>query len=169
MLDASFLQLNADYGFAFALAAPPALKPFAKELDLLDQNYSRFLGLGQAWRMAVPGFAEQFRRMLLSKLRVVFENAAGELELWSKTASSQVDVQLRERRRSFKRRRESLERIQAAAGDLETRIAEVEAQDERLAQLQRHLDRAADAVLTATRSAAMAQPHTDPRLQQDAA
>ena len=169
MLDASFLQLNADYGFAFSLAAPPALKPFAKELDLLDQNYSRFLGLGQAWRMAVPGFAEQFRRMLLSKLRVVFENAAGELELWSKTASSQVDVQLRERRRSFKRRRESLERIQAAAGELETRIAEVEAQDERLAQLQRHLDRAADAVLTATRSAAMAQPHTDPRLQQDAA
>ena len=49
------------------------------------------------------------------------------------------------------------------------RIAEVEAQDERLAQLQRHLDRAADAVLTATRSAALAQPHTDPRLQQDAA
>ncbi len=29
MLDASFLQLNADYGFAFSLAAPPALKPFA--------------------------------------------------------------------------------------------------------------------------------------------
>ena len=30
--------------------------------------------------------------MLLSKLRVVFENAGGELELWSKAASSQIDV-----------------------------------------------------------------------------
>jgi len=167
MLDASFLQLNAEYGFAFTLATPPALKPFAKELDLLDQNYSRYLGLGQAWRMATPGFAEQFRRMLLSKLRVVFESAAGELELWSKTASSQVDVQLRERRRSFKRRREALERIQAAAGELETRINEVEAQDERLAQVQRQLDRAAEAVLSASKSAAL--EHTDPRLRQDAA
>ncbi len=147
MLDASFLQLNTEYGFAFTLGAPPSLKRFADELALLDQNYSRYLGLGQAWRMAVPGFAEQFRRMLLSKLRVVFENAAGELELWSKTASSQVDVQLRERRRSFKRRREALERIQAAAGELEARIAEVEAQDEGLGGLQLKLQQLTDALL----------------------
>ena len=46
---------------------------------------------------------EQFRRMLVSKLRVVFENASGELELWNKAASAQIDSQLRERRRSFKR------------------------------------------------------------------
>ena len=151
MLDASFLQLNAEYGFAFTLAAPPSLKPFAAELDLLDHNYSRYLGLGQAWRMASPGFAEQFRRMLLSKLRVVFESAAGELELWSKTASSQVDVQLRERRRSFKRRREALERIQAAAGELEQRITEVESQDGRLSQLQGRLDQHAQSVLAAAR------------------
>ena len=45
--------------------------------------------------------------MLVSKLRVVFENASGELELWNKAASAQVDSQLRERRRGFKRRRES--------------------------------------------------------------
>ncbi|MFY9511241.1 MAG: dynamin family protein, partial [Rubrivivax sp.] len=166
MLDASFLQLNTDYGFAFTLATPPSLQPFVDELDLLAQNYGRYLTLGQAWRMATPGFAEQFRRMLVSKLRVVFENAAGELELWSKTASSQVDVQLRERRRSFKRRREALERIQAAAGELETRIAEVEAQDERLAQLQRQLDRHIEAVLSASRSAtADEQASTDPRLR----
>jgi hypothetical protein len=169
MLDASFLQLNAEYGFAFTLAQPPSLKPFAKQLDLLDQNYSRYLGLAQAWRMAAPGFAEQFRRMLLSKLRVVFESAAGELELWSKTASSQVDVQLRERRRSFKRRREGLERVQSAAGELEKRIAEVEAQDERQSQLQRQLERATEAVLVASRAAATAQHLPDPRLSQDAA
>ena len=67
--------------------------------------------------------------MLLSKLRVVFENAAGEMELWSKGASSQVEVQLRERRRAFVRRREALQRIQSAAGELEQRISEVQAQE----------------------------------------
>ena len=57
--------------------------------------------------------------MLLSKLRVVFENASGEIELWNKAASAQVDAQLRERRAGFKRRRETLERIQIAGGELE--------------------------------------------------
>ena len=75
---------------------------------------------------------EQFRRMLVSKLRVVFENASAEIELWNKSSSAQVDLQLRERRRNFRRRRESLERVQNAATDLELRIAELETQDERL-------------------------------------
>jgi len=143
MIDASFLQLNAEFGFSFALAPAPVLQPYVAELELIDRNYSRYLSLTQAWRLAVPGFAEQFRRMLVSKLRVVFESAAGDLDLWNKSATSQIDVQLRERRRTFKRRREALERIQAAAGELEQRITEVEAQDERLGDLQRRLDRQA--------------------------
>src|SRR5207237_2640786 len=51
-----------------------------------------------------------------------------------KGASAQVDSQLRERRRGFRRRREALERIQSAAGELEHRIAEIESQDQRLHQ-----------------------------------
>jgi predicted nuclease with TOPRIM domain len=86
---------------------------------------------------------EQFRRMLMSKLRVVFENASGELELWNKMASSQVDAQLRERRRGFRKRRDALERIQAASGELEQRLAELEAQD---AQLQQLVSRSVDLV-----------------------
>ena len=78
MLEGSFRQLNTEFGFAFALGPMPVLETFAEELARIEHNYARYLGLGQALRMASPGFAEQFRRMLLSKLRVVFENAAGE-------------------------------------------------------------------------------------------
>ena len=112
----------------------PELERFAGELSLIERNYVQYLGLTQALRLSQPKFMEQFRRMLVSKLRVVFENATGELELWSKSASAQVDAQLRERRRSFRRRREALERIQSAAGELEQRIAEIEKQDQRLHQ-----------------------------------
>lgn len=143
MLEGSFRQLNSEFGFAFTLGIAPDLGRYRAELDLIAQNYSRYVGFSQAWRMAVPGFVEQFRRMLLSKLRVVFENAAGDIELWSKGATAQVDQQLRERRKAFQRRRESLERIQAAAGELEHRIGEVEAQDAHLRELQQRLDRAA--------------------------
>ncbi len=151
MLDGSFIQLNAEYGFSFSLQSHAELERFGRELDLIDHNYSQYLGLLQSWRMASTSFVEQFRRMLLSKLRVVFEGAASELELWSRAASNQVDLQLAERRRAFKHRREALERIQSAAGELEQRIAEVEAQLARLDEQGRQLDRQVQQLLRLAR------------------
>jgi len=173
MLDASFRQLNTEYGFAFAVAPMPSLAAFADELSRIDHNYGRYLGLGQAFRMATPGFAEQFRRMLLSKLRVVYENAAGELELWSKSAQGQVEMQLRERRRGFTRRKESLQRVQVASGELEQRIAEVQAQDDHLGAMLARLTAVADEAVASARKLAL-EPTVprvalDARTQQDAA
>jgi len=136
MLQASFAKLNAEFGFSLAVTKTPDFSRFINDLTLIQRNYVQYLGLTQALRLSQPKFMEQFRRMLVSKLRVVFENASGEFELWNKTASAQVDSQLRERRRGFRRRREALERIQSAAGDLEQRLAELEAQDTQLQQLQ---------------------------------
>jgi hypothetical protein len=167
MLDASFRQLNTEFGFAFALAPLPSLQPALDELQTIESNYSRYLGLGQAWRLAQPGFVEQFRRMLLTKLRLVFESAASELELWSRAAIQQVEAQLRERRASFVRRREALLRVQAAAGELEQRIAEVQAQDHGLAGVQQRLaEQAAELLAAARRLDAPAPAET---LRQDAA
>jgi hypothetical protein len=174
MLQGSFVQLNTEFGFSFVLAPQPVLTPFEQELALIDQNYGRFLGVTQAWRMVAPGFAEQFRRMLLAKLRVVFENAAGELELWSKAAQGQIELQLRERRRGFARRREALQRVQAASGDLEQRINEVQTQDEHLAAMQARLDALAAQTIASARQLPLAPLSAglvlEPfRLQQDAA
>jgi hypothetical protein len=132
MLGASFGKLNAEFGFSLALNPGPDLERFTDELRLIEKSYVQYLGLTQALRLSQPKFMEQFRRMLMSKLRVVFENASAELELWNKSASAQVDAQLRERRRGFRRRREALERIQAAASELELRLTELEAQDQRV-------------------------------------
>ena len=131
MLQASFRQLNSEFGFALALTRLPSLERCDRELDLIERSYAQYLGLSQALRLAEPRFMEQFRRMLVSKLRMAFENASGEVELWHKSASNQVDSQLRDRRRGFKRRRDGLERIQAAAGDLDHRIGDLESQDAR--------------------------------------
>ena len=135
LLQGSFKQLNSDYGFALSLSRLPSLERTDREIDLIESSYVQYLGLSNALRLAEPRFMEQFRRMLLSKLNMVFENASGEIELWNKSASNQVDSQLRDRRRGFKRRRESLERIQTAAGDLDSRIADLESQEQRVQQL----------------------------------
>jgi hypothetical protein len=139
MLGASFALLNADYGFGLALAPAPLLERSRAELASIEHAFTRYLGLGHALRSSRPGFAEQFKRMLMSRLGVVFEGASSELELWNRGASTQIDAQLRERRRGFKRRREALERIQGAAGELELRLAELEAQETRTTQLQARL------------------------------
>jgi hypothetical protein len=135
MLQASFRQFNSVYGFALTLSTPPLLERADQELNQIEKSYMQYLGLSNALRLAEPRFMEQFRRMLLSKLRMTFENASGEIELWNKSASNQIDSQLRERRRGFKRRRDGLERVRAAAHDLDARIADLEAQDERLQQI----------------------------------
>jgi hypothetical protein len=152
MVQASFDQLNAEFGFSFACTPAPDLEPAWRELDRIERSYGRFLGLTQAWRLTLPGAMEQFRRMLLSKLRVLFENATGELDLWSKSITSQVELQLRERRKGFKRRHEALERIQQAAGELETRIGELEEQEQRLRDLQQRLQSLADGAEAAARA-----------------
>ncbi len=135
MLGASFARLNAEFGFSLALTKAPEMERYIEELSLIETNYVQYLGLTQALRLSQPKFMEQFRRMLVSKLRVVFENASGDLEIWNKSTSAQVDSQLRERRRNFRRRRESLERVQTAASELELRLGEIEAQDDRLQSL----------------------------------
>jgi hypothetical protein len=132
MLEASFAKLNAEFGFSLSAAPAMGMDRFEVELQIIESSYLRFLGLGHALRLSQPRFMEQFRRMLISKLRVVFENASAEIELWNKSASAQVESQLRERRRGFRRRREALERIQSAAGELEQRLGELESQEQRL-------------------------------------
>ncbi len=145
MLEGSFAKLNAEYGFALALADSPDVERAAGELDLIERSYAQYLGLSQAVRLSNAAFMEQFRRMLLSKVGAIFETTCGELETWSRAASAQVEAQLRERRTVFRRRRESLERIQSAASELDARLAELEGHDHHLgvlaAQLSQHCDR----------------------------
>jgi hypothetical protein len=140
MLEGSFAQLNAEFGFSFVLAPVPDLARHVRELELIERRYGEHLTLTRAWRLAAPAAAEQFRRMLLSRLRMVFEAASDAIEQWSKAAEHQIEAQLQERRRSFGRRLEALERIQSASGELESRIADLEAQDRRLRELQSRLE-----------------------------
>ena len=85
-------------------------------------------------------------RALSTRLRVVYESALGEIELWNKSAAAQLDAQLRERRRTFSRRIEAIERIQSAATGLDERMDEIEVQeaalnalDTKLIELTSHL------------------------------
>jgi len=128
------------------------------DLELIEGSYIRYFTLTYALKLTERHFMEQFRRMLISKLRVVFETANGEVEMWNKAASSQIDAQLRDRRHDFRRRHDALERIQSAAGDLEQRLAELEAQDQRLQQEAARCSELLDAVRAQVTAGAALKP-----------
>jgi hypothetical protein len=152
MLAASHKQMNAEYGFALAAAPKPALAAYRRELQRIETAYGRYFGLTKIWRLSDRSFLTQFLQVLLSRLRVVFENAAVEVELWAKTNTTQLESQLRERRRGLHSRRDAFNRIRLAGGELESRIEEVEAADRHLKQVEQRIAEAVDGlrILAAT-------------------
>ncbi|GAC1607104.1 MAG: dynamin-like GTPase family protein [Ramlibacter sp.] len=146
MLTGTFRQLNTEYGFSLQAPKEPDLARYARDLELVERSHTQYLGVGNALRLAQPEFADRLVRALGTRLRMVYESALAEVELWNKSAAAQLDAQLRERRRNFGRRLEAIERIQEAASGLDDRIAEIHAQevaldelDAKLTELTRHL------------------------------
>jgi Dynamin family len=135
MLATSFRQLNAEFGFSLQTPREPELARYQNDLEAVERSHAQYLGLGNAFRLAQPEFADRLVRALATRLRVIFESALGEVELWNKSAASQLDAQLRERRKNFAKRLEAIERIQNAAVSLEDRIAELDLQDAKSIEL----------------------------------
>ncbi|MFC4622308.1 dynamin family protein [Comamonas nitrativorans] len=139
MLGASFKDLNAEFGFSLLSPEPLQLHDFEQALGQLEQSYLQYLGFGNVLKLANPLFGERLIKALGMRLRSIFENAANDLDLWSKAATAQLDAQLKERKRSFARRIEAVDRIQHAASGLMEHIAQVESAESLLQQLDQQL------------------------------
>ncbi len=135
MLSTSFKQLNAEYGFSLQTPRPPDLSKYLQDLASAEAAHLQYLGLGNVLRLAQPEFADRLVRALGTRLRVIFESALADVELWNKSSASQLDAQLRERRKTFTRRIEAIDRIQGAADTLDERIAEITSQEQHLTAL----------------------------------
>ena len=146
MLQASFDQLNTEFGFSLQAPKAPELTRFENDLSQIERSHLQYLGLGNVLKLSQPDFSERLVRALSTRLRVIYESALGEIELWNKSAAAQLDAQLRERRRHFDRRLEAIERIQSAASGLDERMGEIDEQaralnvlDSKLTELTSHL------------------------------
>lgn len=155
MLGGTFRQLNTEFGFSLQVPEAPQLETFARDLGLIEQSHLQYLGMGNALKLTQLEFTERLVRALAMRLRTVYESAANDLELWSKSATAQLDAQLRDRRRSFARRIEAVDRIQQAASGLVERISEIEAGEDELVRLEQKFQELASRLiaLPATQSA----------------
>ncbi len=163
MLGGTFRQLNTDYGFSLQVAPAPSLASCTQEITAIEQRHLQYVGMANRLRLAQPEHAQRVLHALSVRLRSVFEAAANELEQWSNAATAQLDAQLRERRSSFVRRIEAVNRIHDAASGLMERIAEIEDAERRLNELeQRLLEFTAQLVPQAPADDGMAAPDMAP-------
>ena len=161
MLGATFRQLNTDFGFSLQTPKEPDMGRFVRDLDLVERSHNQYLGVGNALKLAQPEFADRLVRALATRLRVVYETALGEVELWNKSAAAQLDAQLRERRRNFSRRIEAIERIQQAASGLDDRIGEIESQESTLDELDAKLKELTSHLVSAPQLVQLAEPEPE--------
>ena len=139
MLTASFRKLNAEFSFSLQSPREPELARYQHDLELIEQSHLQYLGVRNVLKLSQPDFADRLVRALATRLRVVYESALSDVEMWNKSAASQLDAQLRERRRNFGRRLEAIERIQEAASGLDERIAEIHDQENVVTELEAKL------------------------------
>ena len=140
MLAGTFRELNAEFGFSLQPPSDLQLHDFDRELAQIEESYLQYLGFGHTLKLANPLFGQRMVKSLGMRLRTVFESAANDLDLWSKSATSQLDAQLKERKRSFARRIEAVDRISEATSGLMDRIAEIESAEQQLTALEQRLD-----------------------------
>ena len=125
MLLTAFTQLNTEYGLSLTVPPLPDLEKYLHSLTDIEQSHVHYLGFGHTFKLTQPEFCERLGRALASRLRVVYESVANDLEVWNKAAAGQLDAQLRDRRRNYSRRVEAVVRIQEAAGELDVRMREL--------------------------------------------
>ena len=140
MLNSSFRQINTEFSFSLHVPKAPDVSRHAQDLELIERSHLQYLGIGNVLRLLQAEFSARLVRALGARVRVVYESALNEVELWNKSASSQLDAQLRERRRNFARRLEAIERIQQAASGLDERMAEIDDLESRLKELDARLN-----------------------------
>ena len=153
MLAATFRQLNGEHGFSLQAPTEPQMAQYLTDLNMVERSHVQYLGIGNAFKLAQPEFADRLVRALSTRLRGIHEAALADVELWSKSAAAQLDAQLRERRRNFSRRIEAIDRIQQAAGGLEDRIQDVDQQEAALSQIELKLIELTDYLIAAHRPA----------------
>ncbi|QJC57393.1 Bacterial dynamin-like protein [Polaromonas vacuolata] len=129
MLAAAFRQVNSEFGFSLQAPKAPELARYRQDLDSIERSHLQYLGVGKVIKLTQADFSERLMLALATRLRIVFEQALNDVELWNKSAASQLDTQLRERRRNFGRRLEAIERIQDATSGLDERIADIAVQE----------------------------------------
>ena len=131
LLQTSQQHVNAEFRTRLACPPSPALGPAQDKLGRILQSHRRHVGLMQRWRLAQAGFMDRFCLVLQARLCRVFNDASSEIQAWAGAINSEIETQLRRRRRRLAHGRDSHDRLRAADDNLLKGIGGLQAQQDR--------------------------------------
>lgn len=129
-------------------APPPfSMLKYAKEIDRLERAYNTHFNT--LWNMvskAKFALMRRFFETVASRARHVYDVANRDAEAWLRLVMSPFETQVREHRLQLRQRLDSIRRVHGASGEIESRVAELEQQDEALVDDVAALDRELSAI-----------------------
>jgi len=147
LMAAMYETFSRDYGMALGEPTVFSGKRFLDELAVLDVLHQRHFGPLTLLTVEKWALTRRFFVSIVARCRDLYESANRDLEAWLRAVFVPIESQVHEHQLQLRRRLESVRRITHASGELETRMTElmalqqrVERQIEGLQQLRADID-----------------------------
>ena len=121
-------NMNTQHGFAIALVPAPKLASFADKLANTRLSHLHHLEFGNSWRLMSRDHLQRVLQTLFVQVRVIFESAHADIEVWAQSTVQVLQTELMERERSLAKRMTSVSSVQGSSSDADAQIAALDAQ-----------------------------------------
>jgi len=120
--------MNTQQGFAIALVPAPKLDNFVDKLANTRLSHLHHLEFGNSWRLMSKDHMQRVLQTLLMQVRVIFESAHADIDVWAQSTVQVLQTEFTERERSLAKRVTSISSVQGSSEDAEAQIATLDAQ-----------------------------------------
>jgi Dynamin family len=163
MMEAMYQKLEAEHGLEPVSLPPYTLDRYIKELKRLEITYDHHFSTINLVTTEQHTLTARFFDTIARRAIEVFESANRHTEQWLRATMAPVEIQIREHQMQYKRRLDSIRRIQKATDTLDDKVEELEesrteltARLQELETMRRDMENGINASLTESSPAAAA-------------
>jgi hypothetical protein len=125
MMAAMYQRFSEDFKLKLSMPRAFSMGRYLKELDRVEDSFNRRFGTLSLITQYERTLTRRFFDVVAARIRLAFEIANRDSEGWLKAVMNPLEAQIRERQQGLKKRVESIQRINEAAGTLAERIEEL--------------------------------------------
>jgi hypothetical protein len=139
MMETMYRKFSLEHGLSLSMPMACSLDKYRLELDTVEQAYLKQFGTATLLMNRRGALIERFFDSIASRVRRTCRAANADVEAWLKVIMAPLEAQIRQHKDQLKHRLASIERIHAATGSLEQKIASFEASQAQLEQVRSRL------------------------------
>ncbi|PWF54906.1 dynamin family protein [Massilia glaciei] len=149
MMEIMYRKFSSEHGLTLALPATFSLDKYRREVDAIEEVYTRQFGTTTLLMSTRGTLMERFFDSIASRVRRSFRAANADAEAWLKVIMAPLEAQIRVHKEQLKHRLASIQRIHDASDSLEEKIDQFQAELVQHEQLRERLTAMVGAVSAA--------------------